>query len=141
MFKPTNFDPSKKYPDHQPHLSRPADRKRGQPQLLPPRAAIAQALAELGFIVVEIDGMGTPWRSQEIPRSLLRQHGRQHASRIRSPGMKQLARALPVDRSSTAPASTATRAAATRRPARCSTIRISSRSGISEAGNHDNREY
>ena len=29
-------------------------------------AVRSQALAELGFIVVEIDGMGTPWRSKKF---------------------------------------------------------------------------
>ena len=48
MFKPTNFDASKKYPivDFMP--------SRGD----------HQELAELGFIVVALDGMGTPWRSK-----------------------------------------------------------------------------
>ena len=31
-----------------------------------PARGDAQALAELGFVVVEIDGMGTPWRSKSF---------------------------------------------------------------------------
>lgn len=65
MWKPSNFDPNKKYPviDHSytgPHT-----------QMFPRnfRTVLArnnQALAELGFIVVMIDGMGTAGRSKEF---------------------------------------------------------------------------
>ena len=34
MYRPTNFDPARKYPDHQQHLPRPADRQRRQPAIL-----------------------------------------------------------------------------------------------------------
>ena len=40
-----------------------------------------QALAELGFVVVEIDGMGTPGRSKAFHDFVLRPHGRQHHPR------------------------------------------------------------
>ena len=67
MFKPTNFDPHKKYPV--------IDFVYPGPQI----GSIAtfsfrsergshQALAELGFIVVTIDGMGTPYRSASFQR-------------------------------------------------------------------------
>ena len=67
MFKPTNFDPQKKYPV--------IDFVYPGPQI----GSIAtwsfrsergshQALAELGFIVVAIDGMGTPYRSASFHR-------------------------------------------------------------------------
>ena len=65
LWKPSNFDPFKKYPviDHSytgPHT-----------QMFPRsfRTVLArnnQALAELGFIVVQIDGMGTAGRSKEF---------------------------------------------------------------------------
>jgi dipeptidyl aminopeptidase/acylaminoacyl peptidase len=63
MFKPSNFDPSKKYPV--------IDYIYPGPQIgsVRGRSFLAsrgdnQSLAELGFIVVAIDGMGTPWRSK-----------------------------------------------------------------------------
>ena len=65
LWKPTHFDPSKKYPliDHTytgPHT-----------QMFPAsfRSSISrnnQALAELGFIVMMVDGMGTYGRSKEF---------------------------------------------------------------------------
>ncbi|MDE2465481.1 MAG: DPP IV N-terminal domain-containing protein [Alphaproteobacteria bacterium] len=67
MYRPTNFDPNKKYPV--------IDFVYPGPQI----GSIAtfsfrsergshQALAELGFIVVTIDGMGTPYRSARFQR-------------------------------------------------------------------------
>jgi dipeptidyl aminopeptidase/acylaminoacyl peptidase len=67
MYKPTDFDPHKKYPV--------IDFVYPGPQI----GSIAtfafrsergshQALAELGFIVVTIDGMGTPYRSASFQR-------------------------------------------------------------------------
>jgi dipeptidyl aminopeptidase/acylaminoacyl peptidase len=63
MFKPTHFDPSKKYPV--------IDYIYPGPQTgsvytygFTPSQADDQSVAELGFIVVAIDGMGTPWRSK-----------------------------------------------------------------------------
>lgn len=63
LWKPTNFDPSKKYPiiDHSytgPHT-----------QMFPKsfnRGFMNQSLAELGFIVVMIDGLGSSGRSKEF---------------------------------------------------------------------------
>lgn len=90
MYKPTHLDPAKKSDrqststrDRRPAASAAARSFR--------RAFDTQALAELGFVVVEIDGMGTPWRSKKFhvrgvntpadlmpshPRGVLRQHGR-----------------------------------------------------------------
>ncbi len=59
--RPTNFDPSRKYPvveaiyagPHGHHVPKEFDEHSGQAEL-----------AELGFIVVQIDGMGTNWRSK-----------------------------------------------------------------------------
>ncbi len=63
MFKPTNFDASKKYPIVNNVYPGPQTGSCGG------RGFAAahrdwQSLAELGFIVVCIDGMGTPWRSK-----------------------------------------------------------------------------
>ncbi len=61
IIKPSNFDPAKKYPiveqiyagPHGYFVPKEWGRQQGQ-----------HALAELGFIVVQIDGMGTNWRSK-----------------------------------------------------------------------------
>ncbi len=63
MFKPTDFDPAKQYPI--------VDYVYPGPQTGSVRGrsfstarADHQSLAELGFIVIAVDGMGTPWRSK-----------------------------------------------------------------------------
>jgi dipeptidyl aminopeptidase/acylaminoacyl peptidase len=59
IFKPTNFDPSKKYPVIENIYAGP------QGSDVPKSFSInPQPLAELGFIVVQIDGMGTNNRSR-----------------------------------------------------------------------------
>src|SRR5207253_974674 len=65
MFKPTNFDPGKRYPIVNHIYPGPQTGSVGSRNFSPARGD-AQALAELGFIVVEIDGMGTPWRSKKF---------------------------------------------------------------------------
>lgn len=63
LFKPTHFDPQKKYPivDYiYPGPQTGSVRTFG----FSPAEGDHQSLAELGFIVVAIDGMGTPWRSK-----------------------------------------------------------------------------
>jgi dipeptidyl aminopeptidase/acylaminoacyl peptidase len=62
MFKPTNFDPAKKYPIIDYVYPGPQTGSVRGRSFLPSRGD-NQSLAELGFIVVAIDGMGTPWRS------------------------------------------------------------------------------
>lgn len=61
IFRPTNFDPSKKYPMIEQIYAGPHGYfvpKEWSASMRP------QSLAELGFIVVQIDGMGTNWRSR-----------------------------------------------------------------------------
>ncbi len=61
IYRPTNFDPSKKYPVIEAIYAGP------QGAFVPKNFAPvqgAQPLAELGFIVVQIDGMGTNFRSK-----------------------------------------------------------------------------
>ncbi|HEX5461734.1 MAG TPA: DPP IV N-terminal domain-containing protein [Steroidobacteraceae bacterium] len=67
LFKPTDFDPHKRYPV--------IDYIYPGPQIgsvssfdFDPSHRDDQALAELGFIVVAIDGMGTPYRSASFQR-------------------------------------------------------------------------
>ena len=75
MFKPANFDPSKKYPIIDYIYPGPQTGSIGArvfatggsdaARLAAARANHA-ALADLGFIVVELDGMGTPFRSKRF---------------------------------------------------------------------------
>jgi dipeptidyl aminopeptidase/acylaminoacyl peptidase len=65
MFKPTNFDSSKKYPVVDYIYPGPQVGSVGSRSFNAARVD-HQALAELGFIVVAIDGMGTPWRSKSF---------------------------------------------------------------------------
>jgi dipeptidyl-peptidase 4 len=61
IFRPTTYDPAKKYPVIEQIYAGP------QGAFVPKRFSSfhgAQPLAELGFIVVQIDGMGTNWRSK-----------------------------------------------------------------------------
>ncbi len=63
MFKPTNFDASKKYPVVDYVYPGPQVGSVGSRSFNAARGD-HQALAELGFVVVLIDGMGTPYRSK-----------------------------------------------------------------------------
>jgi dipeptidyl aminopeptidase/acylaminoacyl peptidase len=67
LFKPTHFDPHKKYPVIDFVYPGP---QIGSIKTFSFRAERGghQALAELGFIVVTIDGMGTPYRSARFQR-------------------------------------------------------------------------
>ena len=65
IWKPTNFDPQKKYPVIDQSYTGP------HTNMFPRTFAAAinrgnQALAELGFIVVTVDGMGTAGRSKDF---------------------------------------------------------------------------
>ena len=61
IFRPMNFDPGKKYPVIEAIYAGPQGAFVPKAFAPPSRT---QALAELGFIVVQIDGMGTNWRSK-----------------------------------------------------------------------------
>ena len=65
MYTPTSLDPAKKYPIVNHIYPGPQTGSVGGRTFAASRGD-AQALAELGFIVVEIDGMGTPWRSKQF---------------------------------------------------------------------------
>ena len=63
MYTPSRLDSTKKYPIINHIYPGPQTGSVGGRGFTPSRGD-NQALAELGFIVVEIDGMGTPWRSK-----------------------------------------------------------------------------
>ncbi len=63
IYRPSDFDPKKKYPVIEDIYAGPQDFF--TPKDFKPYRA-SQRLAELGFIVVQIDGMGTNWRSKKF---------------------------------------------------------------------------
>ena len=65
LFKPTNFDPQHKYPIIDWVYPGPLIGSVGTRSFVASRGD-RQSLAELGFIVVAIDGMGTPFRSKSF---------------------------------------------------------------------------
>lgn len=138
MFKPTNFDAAKKYPIVNHIYPGPQTGSVGSRSFSAARGD-CQALAELGFIVVEIDGMGTPWRSKKFHEAYFGNLG-DNTLPDQVTGMQQLAQRYPwidLDRAGVyghSGGGYATAGAMFHYP---DFFKV----GISEAGNHDNREY
>jgi len=65
MYRPTDFDPARKYPVLNPLYPGPQSGSVGSRSFNPSRGD-KQAVAELGFIVIEVDAMGTPNRSKSF---------------------------------------------------------------------------
>jgi dipeptidyl aminopeptidase/acylaminoacyl peptidase len=65
MYTPTHLDPTRKYPILNYVYPGPQTGSVGSRSFSPARSD-KQALAELGFVVVELDGMGTPMRSKSF---------------------------------------------------------------------------
>ncbi|MBI3264826.1 MAG: DPP IV N-terminal domain-containing protein [Acidobacteria bacterium] len=138
LFKPTNLDPLKKYPIVNHIYPGPQTGSVGGRSFSPARGD-AQALAELGFIVVEIDGMGTPWRSKKFHEAYFGDMG-DNTLPDQVTGMKQLAQRfawIDIDRAGIFGHSGGGFAAADAMFRYPDFFKV----GISEAGNHDNRVY
>ena len=138
MYKPTSLDPTRKYPIINHIYPGPQTGSVGGRAFSPARGD-AQALAELGFIVVELDGMGTPWRSKKFHEAYYGDMG-DNTLPDQVTGMKQLAQRYPwidIERAGIYGHSGGGYAAAG------AMFRYPDffKAGISEAGNHDNREY
>jgi dipeptidyl aminopeptidase/acylaminoacyl peptidase len=138
LYKPTNFDATKKYPVVNRIYPGPQTGSVGSRNFSAARSD-SQALAELGFIVVEIDGMGTPWRSKSFHDAYFGNMG-DNTLPDQVVGMKELAERYPwidIDRAGIwghSGGGFATAAAMFRYP---DFFKV----GIAEAGNHDNRNY
>jgi dipeptidyl aminopeptidase/acylaminoacyl peptidase len=138
MYKPTELDPAKKYPIVNHIYPGPQTGSVGGRTFSPARGD-AQALAELGFVVVEIDGMGTPWRSKKFHEAYYGNMG-DNTLADQVTGMKQLAATyswIDIERAGIyghSGGGYATADAMFRFP---DFFKV----GISEAGNHDNRVY
>ncbi len=138
LFKPANFDPNKKYPIVNHIYPGPQTGSIGGRNFSAARGD-AQALAELGFIVVEIDGMGTPWRSKKFHDAYFGDMG-DNTLPDQVTGMKQLAQKYPwidIERAGIYGHSGGGYAAADAMFRYPDFFKV----GISEAGNHDNRVY
>jgi dipeptidyl-peptidase-4 len=138
MFKPTNFDPNKKYPIINHIYPGPQGGSVGSRAFAAARGD-SQALAELGFIVVEIDGTGNPTRSKKFHDAYYGNMG-DNTLPDQLSGMKQLAERHPwidLDRAGIWGHSGGGFAAADAMFRYPDFFKV----GISEAGNHDNRGY
>src|SRR5579885_1388529 len=89
MFEPVHLDPNQKYPIINHIYPGPQTGSVGSRSFSAARGD-CQALAELGFIVVEIDGMGTPWRSKKFHEAYYGDMG-DNTLPDQVTGMKQLA--------------------------------------------------
>jgi dipeptidyl aminopeptidase/acylaminoacyl peptidase len=138
MFKPTNLDPNRKYPLVNHIYPGPQGGSVGSWSFLSARGD-AQALAELGFIVVEIEGMGNPLRSKKFHDAYFGNLG-DNTLPDQIAAMKELAAKnswIDLDRAGIyghSGGGFATAGAMFRYP---DFFKV----GISESGNHDNREY
>jgi dipeptidyl aminopeptidase/acylaminoacyl peptidase len=138
LWKPTHFDASKKYPIIDYVYPGPQTGSCGSRSF---RAAQGddQALAELGFLVVCIDGMGTPWRSKSFHEFYYGNLG-DNTIPDQVAGIKDLATQLPyidLDRVGIwghSGGGNATGAAMFKYP---DFFKV----GIAESGNHDQRDY
>ena len=119
--------PVAKVSDRQLHLSGPWGSSVGTRFFVAARGD-HQALAELGFVVVAIDGMGTEWRSKSFADFYYGNMG-DNTIPDQIAGMRELAKRTRTS-TSIAPASGAIRAADSRRRRRCSGIPTSSRSAF-----------
>jgi dipeptidyl aminopeptidase/acylaminoacyl peptidase len=138
MFTPSNLDSTRKYPIINNIYPGPQSGSVGPRSFVPTRGD-NQALAELGFIVVEIDGMGTPGRSKQFHDAY---YGRMGDNTLpdQVAGMKELAQRYPfidIDKVGIwghSGGGFATAAAMFRYPDFFDV-------GVSQSGNHDNRNY
>jgi dipeptidyl aminopeptidase/acylaminoacyl peptidase len=138
LYKPTTLDTAKKYPIVNHIYPGPQTGSVGARTFSAARGD-AQALAELGFVVVEIDGTGTPWRSKKFHEAYYGNMG-DNTLPDQVAGMKELAARYPwidLERAGIyghSGGGYATADAMFRYP---DFFKV----GISEAGNHDNRVY
>jgi dipeptidyl aminopeptidase/acylaminoacyl peptidase len=139
LFRPTNFDPAKKYPIINNAYPGPQSGSVGSRAFTAARGD-RQSLAELGFIVVTIDGRGTPGRSKSFHDSYYGAMGRDNTVPDQVAGMKDLAQKYPwidIDKAAMwghSGGGFITADAMFRFP---DFFKV----GISESGNHDQRNY
>jgi len=139
LFRPSTFDPSRRYPIVNQIYPGPQSGSIGSRAF---RSAYGdrQALAELGFIVVSIDGRGTPNRSKSFHDAYFGAMGRDNTIPDQIAAMKELAQRyewIDIERTGIwghSGGGFATTSAMFRYPDFW-------KAGISESGNHDQRNY
>jgi len=138
LFKPTNFDASKKYPIVNNVYPGPQTGSCGSRSFTAAHRDM-QSLAELGFIVVCIDGIATPWRSKAFHELYYGNLG-DNTIPDQVAGMKELAARYPwidLPRAGMyghSGGGNATAAAMFNYP---DFFKV----GVAESGNHDQRDY
>lgn len=138
MYTPSSLDSSGKYPIINHVYPGPQTGSVGGRTFSPTRGD-NQALAELGFVVVEIDGMGTPWRSKSFHDAYFARMG-DNTLPDQVAGMKELAsryRFIDMDKAGIWGHSGGGFAAADAMFRYPDFFKV----GIAESGNHDNRVY
>ena len=141
LFRPTNFDPTKKYPIINNAYPGPQSGSVGSRAFTAARGD-KQALAELGFVVVSIDGTGTPNRSKAFTDAYYGAMGRHNTIPDQIAGMKELAQKYPwidIDKAAMwghSGGGFITADALLRAP-----YNEFFKVGIAESGNHDQRQY
>jgi len=138
MYQPTTLDPSRKYPIVNSIYPGPQSGSVGSRSFSPSRGD-TQALAELGFVVVQIDGMGTPGRSKKFHEAYFGNMG-DNTLPDQIAVMKQLAARhawIDIDRAGIYGHSGGGYAAAGAMFRHPEFFKV----GVSQAGNHDNRNY
>ncbi|MCD6333475.1 MAG: prolyl oligopeptidase family serine peptidase, partial [Bacteroidales bacterium] len=138
MFVPSNLDPHKKYPIINSIYPGPQTGSVGSRNFSPSRGD-KQALAELGFVVVSLDAMGTPMRSKSFHAAYYGNMG-DNGLPDQITGMKQLAARYPwidINRAGIYGHSGGGFAAADAILRYPGFFKVA----VSEAGNHDNRTY
>ncbi len=138
LFRPTNFDSTRKYPIINNVYPGPQTGSVGTRSFAAARGD-CQALAELGFIVVQLDAMGTPMRSHSFMAAYYGDMG-DNGLADQVTGMQQLARRyswIDIDRAGIWGHSGGGFASADAIMRYPDFFKVA----VSEAGNHDNREY
>jgi dipeptidyl aminopeptidase/acylaminoacyl peptidase len=138
LYRPTNHDPVKKYPIVNSIYPGPQTGSVGSRTFSASRGD-TRALAELGFIVVQIDGMGTPWRSKQFHEVYYGNLG-DNTLPDQIAGMRQLAERyswIDLERAGIYGHSGGGYAAAAAMFRHPEFFKV----GVSQAGNHDNRNY
>jgi dipeptidyl aminopeptidase/acylaminoacyl peptidase len=139
LFRPTNFDSTKKYPIINHAYPGPQSGSVGS-RVFSVARGDRQALAELGFVVVSIDGRGTPGRSKSFHDAYYGAMGRDNTIPDQVAGMQELARRYPwidIDKAAMwghSGGGFITADAMFRFP---DFFKV----GIAESGNHDQRNY
>jgi dipeptidyl-peptidase-4 len=138
LFRPTNFDSTRKYPIVNQIYPGPQTGSVGSRAFSAARGD-TRALAELGFVVVQLDAMGTPMRSKSFHDAYYGDMG-DNGLPDQIAGMKQLAQRYPwidLERAGIWGHSGGGYAAADAILRYPDFFKVA----ISEAGNHDQREY